>query len=120
MRARRWWALAALVLSVLTIGLDGTILSVALPTLGGAIHASNSQLQWIVDAYILVFAGLLLAAGSLGDRYGRRGVLAVGLLIFATASVFASQAGSAATLVGARAAMGVGAALIFPTTLALL
>src|SRR2546430_9702467 len=67
----RWWALAALVLSVLTLGFDTTILNVALPTLGGALHASNSQLQWMADAYVLVFAGLLLPAGGLrGPRRG--------------------------------------------------
>jgi len=119
-RIRRVAALATICLSVFVITVDGTIVNVTLPTLARELHASNTQLQWIVDAYILVFAGLLLAAGSLGDRYGRRGALAVGLLVFAAASAFASQAGSASTLVGARAAMGVGAALIFPTTLALL
>src|SRR2546429_9974978 len=93
MRARRWWALAALVLSVLTIGLDGTILSVALPTLGGAIHATNSQLQWIVDAYILVFAGLLLPAGALGDRYGRKRLLLIGLTLFGGASAVVGVVG---------------------------
>ncbi|MCU1426618.1 MAG: drug resistance transporter, EmrB/QacA subfamily [Actinomycetia bacterium] len=117
---RRGAALATICLSIFVISVDGTIVNVALPTLARQLHASNSQLQWIADAYTLVFAGLLLAAGSLGDRYGRRGALALGLGAFAAASLFASQAGSAATLIGARAAMGIGAALIFPTTLALL
>ena len=69
---RRWWILGVLCLSLLVIGLDNTILNVALPTLVRDLGASTSQLQWIVDAYTLVFAGLLLTAGSLSDRYGRR------------------------------------------------
>ncbi len=73
--SRRWWALAALVLSVLTVSLDATVLNVALPTLALALHASTGALQWMVDAYILVFAGLLLPAGALGDRYGRKRLL---------------------------------------------
>jgi len=117
---RKGAALATICLSIFVISVDGTIVNVALPTLSRQLHASNAQLQWIVDAYTLVLAGLLLAAGSLGDRYGRRGALALGLAAFAAASAVASQAGSAAELIGARAAMGVGAALIFPTTLALL
>ena len=71
--SRRWWALGALVICLLTLGLDGTILNVALPTLATELGASTGGLQWIVDAYILVFAGLLLPIGALGDRIGRRG-----------------------------------------------
>ena len=119
-RVRKGGALATIALSIFVISVDGTIVNVALPTLARQLHASNAQLQWIVDAYTLVFAGLLLAAGSLGDRYGRRGALTLGLVAFAAASALASQAGSAGSLIAARAAMGVGAALIFPTTLALL
>jgi EmrB/QacA subfamily drug resistance transporter len=113
-------ALATICLSIFVLSVDGTIVNVALPTLARQLQASNSQLQWIADAYTLVFAGLLLAAGSLGDRYGRRGCLALGLVVFALASAVASQAGSASQLIVARGAMGVGAALVFPTTLALL
>jgi EmrB/QacA subfamily drug resistance transporter len=120
LRVRRGAALATICLSIFVISVDGTIVNVALPTLARQLHAANSQLQWIADAYTLVFAGLLLAAGSLGDRYGRRGALALGLAAFAAASAVASQASSAGELIAARAAMGVGAALIFPTTLALL
>src|SRR2546429_1742515 len=105
MRARRWWALAALVLSVLTIGLDGTILNVALPTLGGAIHATNSQLQWIVDSYILVFAGLLLPAGALGDRYGRKRLLLIGLTLFGGASAVGAVLDRPRRLPAGRAAL---------------
>ena len=77
---RRWWILGVLCLSLLVIGLDNTILNVALPTLARDLGATNSQLQWMVDAYILVFAGLLLTTGSLSDRYGRRKALALGLV----------------------------------------
>src|SRR5438067_1057421 len=75
---RRWWILAVLCLSLLIIGIDNTILNVALPTLSRTLHATNSQLQWIVDAYVLVFASLLLTTGSLSDRFGRRSALALG------------------------------------------
>src|SRR2546430_6638331 len=116
MKARRWWALAALVLSVLTIGLDGTILNVALPTLGGAIHATNSQLQWIVDAYILVFAGLLLPAGALGDRYGRKRLLLIGLTLFGGASAVGAVVGGPRPLLPGRGAVGIGGAGLPPAT----
>jgi MFS family permease len=79
---RRWWTLVVLCFSLLIIGVDNTILNVALPTLVRVLHASASQLQWMVDAYTLVFAGLLLTAGSLGDRFGRKKTLSLGLLIF--------------------------------------
>src|SRR2546423_6756575 len=72
---RRWWTLAVLNLSLFVIIMDNTILNVALPTLARDLHATGSQLQWIVDGYVLVFAGLLLSAGALGDRFGRRGAL---------------------------------------------
>jgi EmrB/QacA subfamily drug resistance transporter len=118
--ARRWTILAVLCLSVFVIVVDGTIVNVALPTFGRELGASTSQLQWIVDAYVLVFAGLLMAAGSLGDRVGRKGTLQVGLALFAVTSALAGLAGSSTELIAWRAAMGVGAALIFPATLALL
>jgi EmrB/QacA subfamily drug resistance transporter len=117
---RRWWALAVLCLSVVVIVLDNTILNVALPSIVRDLSASSSQLQWTVDAYTLVFACLLLTAGTLADRYGRRGALTVGLAIFGTGSALASFASSAAMLIGCRALMGVGAAFIFPTTLSLI
>src|SRR5258707_9368327 len=90
-RSRRWWALGALALATLTLGLDNTILNVALPTLAASVHATNSQLQWMADAYILVFAGLLIPAGALGDRFGRKRLILVGLSLFGLASLGAAM-----------------------------
>jgi EmrB/QacA subfamily drug resistance transporter len=109
-----------LCLTVFIIVVDGTIVNVALPTLFRELGANTSQLQWIVDAYVLVFAGLLMAAGSIGDRFGRKGTLQIGLALFAATSLLASLAGSPGQLIAWRAAMGIGGALIFPATLALL
>jgi EmrB/QacA subfamily drug resistance transporter len=117
---RRWWALAVMCLSLLTISLDNTILNVAIPALETHLHASTSQLQWIVDGYTLVFAGLLLTTGSLGDRFGRRGALSVGLAVFGTGSLLSAMSGTANQLIFTRAITGVGAALIMPATLSLL
>jgi EmrB/QacA subfamily drug resistance transporter len=113
-------ALSTICLSVFVISVDATIVNVALPTLSRDLNADTAQLQWIVDAYTLVMAGLLLSVGSLSDRYGRRGWLSGGLALFAMTSVVAAQANSAEALIAARAAMGVGAAVIFPTTLGLI
>ena len=113
-------ALAVICLSVFVINVDATIVNVALPTLSNQLHADTAQLQWIVDAYTLVMAGLLLSVGSLSDRYGRLGWLNGGLALFALTSAVAAQANSADQLIAARAAMGVGAAVIFPTTLGLI
>ncbi|BBY06518.1 MFS transporter [Mycobacterium noviomagense] len=113
-------ALAVICLSVFVISVDATIVNVALPTLSRDLNADTSQLQWIVDAYTVVMAGLLLSVGSLSDRYGRRGWLSGGVALFAITSAVAAQADSADALIGARAAMGVGAAVIFPTTLGLI
>ncbi|MDQ1425765.1 MAG: hypothetical protein QOD72_3263 [Acidimicrobiaceae bacterium] len=117
---RRWWALGVLCLSMLVIALDNTILNVALPALVHDLSASTSQLQWIVDGYTLVFAGLLLTGGSLGDRFGRRGALGIGLLVFCAGSVLSAVATSASMLIFTRCVMGMGAALIMPATLSLL
>ena len=117
--ARRWWTLAVLCLSLVVIGVDNTILNVALPTLVTDLSATTSQLQWIVDGYTLVFAGLLLTAGSLGDRFGRRGALTAGLMIFGLGSVASAFAGSAGQLIATRCLMGLGAALIMPATLSI-
>lgn len=117
---RRWAILAVLSLSVFLIVVDNTIVNVALPTFVRELGATTSQLQWIVDAYTLVFAGLLLAMGSLGDRWGRKGALLVGLALFGLFSGIASLATSPGELIAARGLMGIGAALIFPATLALL
>src|SRR5579871_6976829 len=117
-RDRRWWILAVLCLSVLLVVVDNTIVNVALPTLSRDLSASTSQLQWIVDAYTLVFAGLLLVGGSLGDRLGRKRVLQVGLVLFGLTSLAAVYSGSTEALIASRAAMGASAALIYPATLA--
>jgi EmrB/QacA subfamily drug resistance transporter len=113
-------ALAFICLSVFVISVDATIVNVALPTLSRELDADTAQLQWIVDAYTLVMAGLMLSMGSLSDRFGRRGWLSAGLAVFAITSAVASQVDSADALVWARAAMGIGAAVIFPTTLSLI
>ena len=106
--------------SVFVVVLDGTIINVALPTLATELGASTSELQWIVDSYVLVFAGLLMAAGSLGDRFGRKGVMQIGLALFAVFSRSPRWSDSPGELIGWRAAMGIGAALMFPATLAIL
>ena len=117
---RRWATLGVMTLSLLVIGLDNTILNVALPTLVRELGASASQLQWMVDAYILVFAGLLLTMGALGDRFGRKLALTVGLLLFGVGSLGAAFSGSANMLIATRAAMGIGGALIMPSTLSII
>ncbi|HKX70445.1 MAG TPA: MFS transporter, partial [Acidimicrobiales bacterium] len=117
---RRWLVLAVMCLSLLLIVMDNTIVNVAIPTLQRDLEASTSQLQWVVDAYILVFAGLLLTMGALGDRFGRRGALAVGLSIMGVASILSSFANSADQLIATRALMGVGGALIMPATLSII
>jgi EmrB/QacA subfamily drug resistance transporter len=117
---RRWWILAVLCLSVLLVVVDNTIVNVALPTISRRLSASTQDLQWVVDAYTLVFAGLLLIGGNLGDRIGRRRILQAGLVLFALTSVGAALARSTGELIAGRAAMGVAAALIYPATLALL
>src|SRR6478672_4037956 len=117
---RRWLGLAVLCLSLTVVSLDNTILNVALPRLSDDLNASTSQLQWILDGYTLVFAGLLLTAGSIGDRFGRRSALSAGLLIFVTGSVASAFATSASVLIATRSFMGIGGALIMPATLSLL
>src|SRR6478736_8317918 len=118
--ARRWWILLVLCLSLVVITLDNTILNVALPTLQKDLDATYSQLQWMVDSYTLVFAGLLLTAGSLGDRFGRKGALQVGLGVFALGSLLSALATSPEMLIGTRAIMGIGGAFIMPATLSIL
>jgi MFS family permease len=116
----RYWTLAVLSLSLLVIALDVTILNAAIPTLQRDLNASAASLQWIVNAYILVFAGLLLTMGTLGDRFGRRRALEIGLLIFGAASLGAAFADTSGQLIAARAAQGIGGALIMPSTLSVL
>jgi MFS family permease len=117
---RRWWILAVLCLSLSIIGLDNTILNVAIPTIQQEFAATGSELQWIVDSYILVFAGLLLTMGTLGDRFGRNRALQAGLVIFGIASLGAAYADSSAQLIVGRSIMGVGGALIMPATLSII
>lgn len=117
---RRWSVLAVLCLTLLIINLDGTILNVALPTIVSTLHATSSQLQWIVDSYIIVLAGLLLIAGSLGDHLGRKWVFLGGLLVFAVGSTTSAFSSTPDQLIAARAFMGIGAAAIMPSTLSIL
>jgi EmrB/QacA subfamily drug resistance transporter len=117
---RRWWALAALVLGLLTIGLDATVLNTALPTIAVQLSAGTDDLQWVVNSYVLVFAGLLLPFGALGDRYGRKRLLLVGLALFGMASVAAALAGTIGQMITARAVMGAGAAIMMPIALAVI
>jgi EmrB/QacA subfamily drug resistance transporter len=102
------------------INLDTTIVNVGLPTLVLELHASNSQLQWVVDAFNLLFAGSVLVMGSLSDRFGRKGMLLAGLSVFGLASLAGGLTSSPGALIAARAVMGVGAAMVFPSTLSLL
>lgn len=117
---RRWVTLAVLCVSLLVVGIDNTILNVALPTLVRDLHASQSQLQWIVDAYAVVFAGLLLTAGSAGDRLGRKPLLALGLALFGAGSAASAFARSPLELASFRGFMGIGGALIMPATLSII
>ncbi|MEZ4503710.1 MAG: MFS transporter [Dehalococcoidia bacterium] len=117
---RRWWALGVLVLSLVLIGLDNTIVNVALPTLVRDLNATNSELQWTVDAYTLLFAGLLLTAGSVADRYGRKGTLNFGLIVFGIGSVLCALARTPTQLIATRALVGSGGAFIMPSTLSIL
>ncbi len=117
---RRWLALIVIDLCLLAVTMDNTILNVALPTIARNLSASGSQLQWMVDAYIVVFAGLLLTAGTLGDRLGRRRMLLAGLGIFGLASASTLFVQTADQLIGIRGLMGVGGALMMPATLSLI
>jgi EmrB/QacA subfamily drug resistance transporter len=117
--ARRWLALAILCLAVLITTLDTTVLNVVLPTLVRRLGATTTQLQWIADTYIIVYAGLVLVAGSVADRIGRRRVFLSGLVVFAAGSTWAAFSGSVGMLIAARASMGIGGALVEPSTLAI-
>ncbi|MER7504186.1 MFS transporter [Nonomuraea pusilla] len=117
---RRWWILGALCLSLLVLVIDNTILNLAIPSLMRELGASPQDIQWIISAYTLAFAGLLLTAGGLSDRYGRRRMLTAGLTVFALASLLATYAGTPEILIAGRALMGVGAALVMPATMSIL
>ncbi|UUW88611.1 MFS transporter [Pimelobacter simplex] len=117
---RRWWALAALGLAVLTLGFDITIMNVALPTIATELEVGTDALQWMVNAYVLVLAGLMLTCGALGDRYGRKRLLLMGLCLFGFSSAGAAWASSAALVIAARGVMGLGAAIMMPVAFAVL
>ncbi len=111
---RRWWALGAISLSLLVVGLDSTVLTVALPSIATSLDATNGQLQWFADAYLLALSGLLLPAGSLGDRYGRKRLMLGALAVFGLGSLWCAWAGSPLALIAARVLLGVGAAVLIP------
>ncbi|MFE2168051.1 MFS transporter [Streptomyces sp. NPDC059447] len=117
---RRWLILVVLCLSTLVLVIDNMVLTVAIPSLAEDLGATAQDIQWIIDSYMLVFAGLLLTSGSLSDRFGRRRVMIIGLALFGAASVLGTEAGSPGQLVLARILMGVGGALIMPSTLSIL
>ena len=120
MHDRRWWALSVMCLSLGIISLDNTVLNLAIPALVRDLHASTSELQYIIDGYTLVFAGLLLTTGSLGDRFGRRRFLSIGLGVFLFGSAISALATEPWHLIATRALMGLGGSLIMPSTLSLL
>src|SRR6266704_4316754 len=115
---RRWWALGALTLAVLAVGLDGTVLSVALPTLATTLHASESDLQWFSSGYLLVLAAAMLPAGLLGDRYGRKKVLLASLALFGAGSALCAYSTSPGAFIAARMLLGVAGAGIIVMVLA--
>ena len=118
--SRRWWALAALSTVLLVVGLDLTVLTVALPVIASDLAASTGELQWIDNAYTVVLAALLLPVGQLGDRFGRKRLLLIGLATFGAASLVCAFAPTAEVLVLGRAVLGVGAALLNTLGLAVL
>ncbi|MFI9113239.1 MFS transporter [Streptomyces venezuelae] len=115
---QRWLILGVICLAQLTVLLDNTVLSVAIPSLTSELHATTTDIQWMINAYSLVQSGLLLSAGNAADRYGRKKLLAIGLALFGIGSLAAGLADSTAQLIAARAGMGVGGALLMTTTLA--
>lgn len=119
-RSSRWLALAVLCVTLLMTTLDVTVLNVALPTIVRDLGATTTELQWIVDAYVIVFAGLLLSMGSIADRVGRKKTFLAGLALFAAGSAWAANSGSVGMLIGARAFMGIGGASMMPSTLSLI
>jgi DHA2 family multidrug resistance protein-like MFS transporter len=118
--ARRWFLLAIMCLSLVLVVMSVSGLNTALPTMQRDLQASASELQWIVDSYAVVFAGLLLSAGAIGDRFGRRGALLAGLVVFGVGSLMGGLANDATQVIGSRAVMGIGAAFIMPATLSII
>jgi EmrB/QacA subfamily drug resistance transporter len=117
---RRWLVLAVMSVGTLLAFLDDTVVNTALPRISLSLHASTSGLQWVVDAYVLVLAGSLLLCGSIGDRYGRKRAMSLGLVAFGAAAIGASQSTSMSELITMRAFQGVGAALVLPATLSII
>src|SRR5215831_22408 len=117
---RRWWSLVAVSLATFMTYLDNNVINVAIPTIQRSLHLSIASLEWVVSSYILVFAGLMLAGGRLADLYGRRRLFLIGLSVFTLASLAAGLAGSGSVLIGARLLQGLGAAILVPTTLAVI
>ncbi|MFM8894172.1 MAG: MFS transporter, partial [Actinomycetales bacterium] len=117
---RRWSVLAVLVVSLLVVVLDNTVLNIALPTIQADLGASQGELVWAVDSYILAFAALLFTWGVIGDRVGRKRVLVIGLIVFGLASAACAFSASAGMLIWLRVVMGIGGAAVLPTTLAII
>src|SRR5438128_2886454 len=117
---RRWFLLATMCLSLVLVVMSVSGLVTAIPRMQEELNASASQIQWILDAYAIVFAGSLLTAGALGDRFGRKRALLTGLTVFGLGSVVAGLASGAAQVIAGRAVMGVGAALVMPATLSII
>jgi EmrB/QacA subfamily drug resistance transporter len=116
---RRWWALVAVSIATFMTYLDNNVVNVAIPTIERSLHLSVSGLEWVVSSYLLTLAGLLLVGGRVADVYGRRRTFMVGLAVFTASSLAAGLAGSGSLLIGSRAVQGIGAALLMPTTLAI-
>jgi MFS family permease len=117
---RRWWALLVLCLSLLLDLMANSSLIVAAPSMTSGLHLSSSDLEWVIDAYTIPYAALMLVLGAIGDKYSRRGALVAGLLVFGAGSAAGSLVHSNAAVIAARAVMGTGAAIIMPATLSLL
>src|ERR1051326_7881536 len=118
--SHKWWALIAIAASVLVVGLDLTVLNLALPTIATSRHASSSDLQWIADAYSLVLVAVMLPAGLLGDRLGRKRVMLIALVLFGASSAACAYAAGVGELIAGRAVLGIGAAAIFPLSLSVI
>jgi len=118
--ARRWGILSVLIFSLLVVVLDNTVLNVALKRIQDELGASQSELEWSINSYTLVFAGLLFTFGLLGDRFGRKRMVVTGLALFGASSLLSAYAQTPGQLIGARALMGIGAAAILPATLAII
>src|SRR5690625_2889468 len=116
---KRWWTLAVLVIGLLVIGFDTTILTVALPVLATELKATTTDLQWIMNSYILLLAACLLAAGTIGDTFGRKRVLLVGLILFGLTSVMAGLSKNTEMLIVSRGLMGIAGAIILPLTMSI-